>query len=261
MSEIIVKKKGPVCTVTLQRPDVRNALNPELIVQLTQVFTQVSQDSSVRVVVLRGAGTSFCAGADIGYMKSMAGFSLAENQADADRLFAMFTSIAECSKPVIGVIQGHAMGGGVGLVAACDYVLAEASTKFCFSEVRLGIVPAVISSFALRKIGYSQSVALMTSADIFSAEKAQSIGLCHFVGTIEQVETESTRVQNLYLSAASSAIAETKKLLRTVVTASDVAKIRKTSVEVIAQQRVSADGQEGLKSFLEKRDPSWKVST
>ena len=243
--------------VTLNRPDVRNAFNPELIQELTETFKKLATDTKVRYVILRGAGESFCAGADINWMKSMVGSTVEQNLADADKLFEMFQTISQCPKPVIGVVHGHAMGGGVGLTAVCDYVLAEEKTAFSFSEAKLGIVASVISSFSVQKIGLSHARALMTSARSFTAAEAMRIGLIHFCGSSTDVEKELKNVEQSFLTCAPTAIEQTKKLLNVISRTNDVNTIRKESTKVIAEQRVSAEGQEGLKSFLEKRKPQW----
>src|SRR5215217_4820551 len=172
---------GVVTTVTLARPDSHNALNIGLIEELTTCFEEISDDEGVRVVVLAGEGRSFCAGADIGYMRETATFSYEENLEDARRLATMFWTIDECPKPLVARVQGAAMGGGAGLVAAADVAVADAEARFAFSEVRLGIAPASISPFVVRKIGPSHARSLFVTGERFGAERAREIGLVHRV--------------------------------------------------------------------------------
>src|ERR687890_844644 len=172
-----------VATVSLARPDARNALNDELIGELTRCIEELAEDDDVRVVVLTGEGDYFCAGADIGYMRATAEFSYEENLEDARNIAAMFGAIEECPKPVVARVEGAAIGGGVGLVAAADVSVAEAGTVFAFTEVRLGISPATIAPFVLRKIGYSQTRALFLTGERFDATRAYEIGLVHEVAT------------------------------------------------------------------------------
>src|ERR687890_597603 len=179
---------GSITTVTLSRPDSHNALNAELIGELTRCFEEISDDESVRVVVLAGEGRSFCAGADIGYMRETATFSYEENLEDARRLAMMYWTIDECPKPLVARVQGAAMGGGAGLVAVADVVVADAEARFAFSEVRLGIAPASITPLVVRKIGPSHARSLFTTGERFDAERAHEIGLVHRVVSREGLD-------------------------------------------------------------------------
>src|ERR671911_1580461 len=170
---------GVVTTVTLARPDSHNTLNVGLIEELTTCFEEISDDDGVRVVVLAGEGRSLCAGADIGYMRDTASFSYEENLEDARRLAMMFWTIDECPKPVVAKVQGAAMGGGAGLLAVADVVVADSEARFAFSEIRLGIAPATISPFVVRKIGVSHARSLFVTGERFDAERAREIGLVH----------------------------------------------------------------------------------
>src|SRR5918999_3509186 len=170
---------GPVATVSLARPEARNALNAALVEEITRGFEELADDERVRVVVLTGEGPAFCAGADIGYMRDTAGFSYDENLEDARRLATMFRSVDELPKPVVAKVRGAAIGGGAGLVAAADLAVAEEGTRFAFTEVRLGIAPATIAPFVVRKIGASHARSLFLTGERFGAERAQEIGLVH----------------------------------------------------------------------------------
>src|SRR5215210_6918601 len=246
-----------VATVSLARPDARNALNEELIGELARCMEELAEDDDVRVVVLTGEGDFFCAGADVRYMRETASFSYEENLEDARRLAAMFGAVDECSKPVVARVRGAAVGGGVGLVAAADVVVVEEGTVFAFSEVRLGISPATIAPFVLRKIGQSQTRALFLTGERFDAERAREIGLVHEVaaeGDLDPVVQE--KVAGL-LAGGPEALAATKALLRELRDA-DPGEATEIMARRIADLRTGEEGQEGLGAFLEKREPSWK---
>src|SRR5919202_1797449 len=179
---------GVVATVTLARPDSRNALNVGLIEELTDCFEEISDDDRVRVVVLAGEGRSFCAGADIGYMRETATFSYEENLEDARRLAEMYWTVDECPKPLVARVHGAAMGGGAGLVAVADVVVADEETRFAFTEVRLGIAPATIAPFVVRKIGASHTRSLFVTGERFGAERAREIGLVHIVAPADELD-------------------------------------------------------------------------
>jgi methylglutaconyl-CoA hydratase len=245
-----------VATISLARPDTRNALNAELIGELACCMEELAKDDSVRVVVLTGEGDFFCAGADIGYMRDAAEFSYEENLEDARKLAAMFRAVEECPKPVVARVRGAAIGGGVGLVAAVDVAVAEEGTVFAFSEVRLGISPATIAPFVLRKIGQSQTRALFLTGERFDAVRAREIGLVHEVaaeGDLDSVVQE--KVAGL-LAGGPEALAATKALLRELRDA-DPGEATEIMARRIADLRTGEEGQEGLGAFLEKRKPGW----
>jgi methylglutaconyl-CoA hydratase len=219
---------GPVVRVTLDRPDVRNAFNEVLIAELTAWAESVKPSAAERVAVLAGAGRMFCAGADVNWMSRMVGYSQDENIRDARLLGRMFAALNALPIPLIGRIHGAALGGGAGLAAICDIVIAAEDASFGFTEVKLGILPAVISPYAIAKIGQSAARELFLTGARFSAARAKEVGLVHVVAE----ESELDRVVAKYVN----------DLL---------------TVETIARQRVSPEGQEGLHAFLEKRTPSW----
>src|SRR5918993_3126053 len=183
-------RSGPLATVTMNRPDSHNALNAALIGELTRCFDEISDDERVRVMVLAGEGRSFCAGADIGYMRETAGLSYEENLEDARRLAMMFWTIDECPKPVVAKVHGIAMGGGAGLLAVADVVVADSETRFAFSEIKLGIAPGTISPFVVRKIGVSHTRSLFLTGERFDAERAREIGLVHRVVSRDGLDAE-----------------------------------------------------------------------
>ncbi|WP_299439590.1 enoyl-CoA hydratase-related protein [uncultured Rhodospira sp.] len=245
-----------VATVTLTRPAVHNAFDDGLIARLTEVFTTLGADAVVRVVVLAAEGKSFSAGADLTWMQRMAGYSRAENLADAKGLAAMLEAIDACPKPTVALVQGPAFGGGVGLVAACDIAIGTADAAFSLSEVKLGIIPAVISPYVLAAIGPRACRRYMLTGERFDAEEAHRLGLLHeVVGREELVGAGEVMIAAL-LKAGPLAQAAAKDLLRAVSHRAPDAVADDTAAR-IADIRASAEGQEGLTAFLEKRKPAW----
>ena len=233
--------------LTMARPERRNAFDAALIAELTDAFSDVGP---ARVVLLSGDGASFSAGADVEWMRSSVELTYDENVADALRLRAMLEAIDGCQAPVVARVQGHALGGGCGLVACCDVVVAEPRAVFGFSEVKLGIVPAVISPFALHKIGSSAARRYFVTGERFSAATALAIGLIHEV--VDDLSAALERIVGELLTAGPHAARAAKELARTPRTAQETA-------QEIAAHRTSPEGQEGLRAFLEKRGASWKV--
>ena len=259
MNSLRVTRVGPFARVTLDRPDVRNAFNAELIGALRSVFEGFASEPAhaLRGVVLAGEGTVFCAGADVTWMRSSVGLSVADNERDAAAMQAMFSAIDACAVPVIARVTGAALGGGMGLCAVSDIVIATANTTFGFTETKLGIIPAVISTFVLPKIGESHARSLFASGQRFDAQRALRIGLVHEV--LADVGTLDARLAELLTelrSAGPTAARAAKALVRELRTLDGVEAKRHT-VRHIAQQRTSAEGQEGLTAFLEKRPARW----
>jgi len=250
---------GAVTTVTLSRPDAHNALNQDLIGELTRCFEEISDDESVRVVVLAGEGRSFCAGADIGYMRETAAFSYGENLEDARRLGMMYWTIDACPKPLVARVHGAAMGGGAGLIAVADVAVADAEVRFAFSEVRLGIAPASISHFVVRKVGVSHARSLFITGERFGVERAQEIGLVHnVVSSEDDLDAAVDEKVGELLQGGPVAQATIKALLRRLETTEPM-EVPGLSSRVISEQRTGEEGQEGLAAFLEKRDPRWST--
>lgn len=248
---IQVEDKNGVVTVTLNRPDLHNAFNAELIAEGTKVFNSLT---NARLVILTGAGTSFCAGADINWMRSMKSYSEEENFQDSKKLAGMFRALNEVPCPVIGKINGHALGGGAGLVACCDYVLAAESALFGFTEARLGLIPAVISPFVMAKIGESQARAWFLSGERFSSVQALHMGLVHEVVANDLLEESLASVKKRFLLAAPGAAREAKALIMKVRVSHEV---EDETCRRISRLRVSAEGQEGMRALLEKDKPAW----
>jgi len=245
MSALRSEQAGDVLRITMSRPEQRNAFDAALIQELTEAFSDVGD---VRAVVLAGEGKSFSAGADVEWMGAAAELSYEGNVADARRLRMMLETIDSCPAPVIARVQGHALGGGCGLVACSDIAIAAPDTKFAFSEVKLGIIPAVISPFALNKIGASAARRYFVTGERFDAETALRIGLVHEVA--EELDEAVDRLLDELRSAGPEAARHAKKLV--LERPDGLATERR-----IAQRRTSDEGQEGLQAFIEKRDPSW----
>src|SRR3954468_18858047 len=256
---ITTRRDGPIERLTLNRPDVRNAFSEETIAELTGWAGRIAADPDVRVVVIDGAGKVFCAGADLTWMAKTAGYSREENERDASAMAAMFATIDALPMPVIGRIHGAALGGGAGLAAVCDIVVAEEGATFGFTEVKLGILPAVISPFALAKIGRSAARELFLTGARFSASRAKEIGLVHAVVPAADLDAAVSRYVQEFLSGAPEAIAAAKQLIPDVWVRSP-ADATAITAEAIATRRVSPEGQEGLRAFLGKRPASWSTS-
>lgn len=256
-----IQTTGRVTYVTLNRPEIRNAFDAKMISELTQAFKDLAHNRECSVVVLRGEGKSFCSGADLTYMKAMAAFSLAENEADAQSLDYMFWAMRSLPQAVMAKLHGHAMGGALGLTALCDVAAAVEGTQFCFSEARLGLAPAVISPYVLEKMSPGLARRYMLTAEVFGAEEAMRSGLVDFVGNDASVETFIDATVKALSENGPEAVRATKNLVREIGMQSNWILKRAITTKVIAERRVSAEGQEGLHGFLEKRAPSWKVSS
>jgi methylglutaconyl-CoA hydratase len=249
-----------VARVTLARPDLRNAFNAAVIEQLHDTFTRITAADDVRAVVLAGEGKVFCGGADINWMRASLDLSFDANVGDAERMSDMYRAIDNCPKPVIGRIHGAALGGGAGLAAVCDIAIASDDALFGFTEVKLGIIPAVISPFVLAKIGTSYARALFLTGERFDARHAETIGLVHQVVPLADLdETVDAKLSELR-TAGPAAIAAAKLLVRRVLDNS-YSESRAITTKAIAKQRVTAEGQEGLRAFLERRPAKFTEPT
>lgn len=251
-----VERRGAVEYVTLNRPDVRNAFNEDVIADLAAWAQAAQRDSTVRVVVLAGAGKVFSAGADAAWMAKMTGYSQEDNVRDARAGAEMFLAINTIPAIVIGRVHGAALGGGSGLAAVCDIVVADDGAVFGFTETKLGILPAMISPYVLQKIGASAARELFLTGMRFDAAKAQAIGLVHRVVPLAQLDAAVDAYVHEALSASPTAVARSKALIPQVL-GRGVADVIGITAEAIAAQRVAPEGQEGLRAFLEKRTPSW----
>ena len=256
MPTIEVTQTGAVITVTLNRPDVRNAFNETLIDEMTAWAEAVRPGPDARVAVLRGAGKVFCAGADLGWMSKMVAYSAEENIRDARAAARMFAALDHLPLPLVGRIHGAALGGGAGLAAVCDIVVAADDAVFGFTEAKLGIVPAVISPFTVAKIGQSAARELFLTAARFPATRAREIGLVHSVVPSDELDRTVESFVRELLTSAPGAIAGAKALIAAVA-GKEPAAVSDLTAETIARHRVSPEGQDGMRAFLEKRPAPW----
>jgi methylglutaconyl-CoA hydratase len=246
-----------VATVTLDRPDVRNAFNETTIAEITRAFAELGAHDGVRAVVLAANGPAFCAGADLNWMKKMAGYSHAENTADALALAEMLRTIYLCPKPTVARIQGDCYAGGMGLVAACDIAVSAAEANFCLSEVKLGLIPATISPYVIKAMGENAARRYFLTAERFSAAEALRIGFVHETAIPEQLDERVNAIVKALVTNSPNAVAQAKVLVRDIAGRGvDDALLRDTAAR-IADIRASNEGKEGVASFLEKRKPSW----
>lgn len=254
MSGVVLTRRGPVATVTLDRPQARNALDLELIVELGQLFTTLAVDET-RVVVLTGAGPVFCAGADAAWMRSSRDLSDAQNVAEAAALGSMLEAIDRCPKAVVARVNGHALGGGAGLVACADIAVTHEGSQFGFPEARLGVIPATISPYVLRAVGPGHARALFTSGRRLDAAEALRIGLVHRVTAEAELDTAVTQAVDDLLACGPVAIAEAKRLIRDA-----TANLAVPDLAVrLAAVRAAPEAQEGLAAFIAKQQPGWVV--
>lgn len=242
---------GQVQIVSLNRPAVKNAFHPEMIQELTNYFQQIANQENIHMVVLKGEGSIFCAGADLNWMQKMVHYNYEENLQDSEKLWDMFAAVQNCEVPVVGFVQGAAYGGALGLIACCDYVVADEKTQFCFSEAKLGLVPAVISGFIVQKIADAFVRPLMISAEVFQARRALEIGLVHDVKDFTQMTLAECLKK--FTSNGPIAMKETKKLLNKLRQPMGWQHQKQLTTQVISQRRMSPEGQERLKKFIEKK--------
>ncbi|MDP8946574.1 MAG: enoyl-CoA hydratase-related protein [Actinomycetota bacterium] len=246
-----------MATVALARPEAHNALNAALIGEVTRCFEELAEDEGARVVVLTGEGPTFCAGADIAYLRDTDDSSYEENLEEARRLADMFLAVDELPKPVVARVRGAAIGGGAGLAAVADVAVAEEGAHFAFSEVRLGIAPATIAPFVVRKIGYSRARALFLTGERFDAGRAREIGLVHEAVPDRDLDAAVEKVVSQLLQGGPAAQAAIKEALRQI-EATEPMEALGNMTQLIAELRIGEEGQEGLGAFLEKREPLWR---
>ncbi|TMH99752.1 MAG: enoyl-CoA hydratase/isomerase family protein [Betaproteobacteria bacterium] len=257
MSNLLVEKKEGVAWITLNRPEVRNAFDDALIASLKNCFSELEADRSTRIVVLAGNGPAFCAGADLNWMKRMAGYGYEENLADARSLADMLAALDRLPKPTIARVHGAAFAGGTGLVAACDIAIGTPQAKFCFSEAKLGLSPATISPYVMRAIGERAARRYFLTAEVFDAAEACRIGLLSACVSSNQLDSSVEEIIKHLLAGGSEAHAKIKELIRAVGGRAVDAALVADTARRIAEIRVSPEGREGIASFLEKRKPSW----
>lgn len=259
MTSLNITLSGPVATVTLNRPEVRNAFNDEVITELTSAFNQLGRDSEVRAIVLAAEGPAFCAGADLNWMRRMADYGHAENLADAAQLAGMLQAIYFCPKPTVARVQGDVYAGGMGLVAACDMAVSVHTANYCLSEVKLGLYPATISPYVIRAMGARAAHRYFLTAERFDAAEAMRIGFVHAVVSADQLDDKVAELTQALVNASPNAVKECKALLHDVAGKDIDAGLIARTVDGIASIRASAEGKEGVQSFLQKRKPSWLI--
>jgi methylglutaconyl-CoA hydratase len=254
---VITEPSRHIAQISLSRPEVRNAFNDAVIIELTQAFKDLSVRSDVRCIVLAAEGAAFCAGADLNWMRRMADYSHDENLADAAKLAVMLRTIYECPKPTVARVQGDVYAGGMGLVAACDVAVSVDSAHYCLSEVKLGLIPATISPYVIRAMGARAAHRYFLTAERFSASEACRIGLVHEVVSVDQLDAKVAEITQHLCSAGPEAMKTCKKLVQDVADREISQPLIDSTVAGIAAIRASAEGKEGLQSFLQKRKPSW----
>lgn len=257
MSFLSIQHSGHVATITLQRPEARNAFSDVVIAELTAAFQEMTASAEIRAVVLAATGPAFCAGADLNWMRRMADYSRAENLADAGALAEMLRVMYECPKPTIAKIQGDVVAGGMGLVAVCDMAVSVETAHFCLSEVKLGLIPATISPYVVRAMGARAAHRYFLTAERFDAKEAHRIGFVHEIVSADRLDAKVAELTSALVSASPNAVRSCKNLLQDVAGREIDAPLIARTVEGIADIRASREGREGVQSFLQKRKPFW----
>ncbi len=257
MKHLLLHYEAGVATVTLNRPEVRNAFNDEVIAEVMAVLHELGQRAEVRCVVLAGNGPAFCAGADLNWMKRMADYTREQNLEDASGLARMLEVLYRCPKPTVARVHGDVYAGGTGLVAACDVAVSVDTAQYCLSEVRLGLIPATISPYVIRAMGARAAHRWFLTAERFSAAEAHRIGLVHEVVTADRLDAKVAEIAQALVQAGPEAVKACKQLVHDVAGHDITASLIRRTVEGIADIRASEEGREGIRSFLEKRKPAW----
>jgi methylglutaconyl-CoA hydratase len=258
MDTLDIRRPSPhVAEVWLNRPDVRNAFNDGVVAELTRAFVQLGGDPTLRAVVLGGHGKAFCAGADLAWMRTMAGYDWERNRADAVALAQMLWTIYSCRLPVVGRIHGDCYAGGVGLAAVCDVVVAADSMHFCLSEARLGLLPATIGPYVMRALGEQASRRYFVTAERFSAARAHALGFVHEVVAADALDAKVAEIVAALVANGPAAVTACKRLVQDLAGAPIDEALRADTARRIADIRASAEGKEGVQSFLDKRPPAW----
>ena len=251
-----IQTQGRVARVFLNRPEVRNAFNDSVITELAETFTKLGNDPGLRAIVLGGHGKAFCAGADLNWMRSMAGYDWDQNRADAERLAEMLWAVYACPLPVVGRLQGDCYAGGMGLAAACDVLVAAEGMHFCLSEARLGLLPATISPYVLRAMGEQAARRYFVTAERFSAAQAQTMGFVHEVVAPEALDAKVAEIVALLVANGPAAVKACKRLVQEFAGREITRALRAESAHRIADIRASEEGREGVQAFLNKREPA-----
>lgn len=258
MNTLDIHIEGRVAKVFLNRPEVRNAFNDGVITELAETFTRLGQDPGVRVIVLGGHGKAFCAGADLNWMKSMAGYGWEDNRADATRLAEMLWAIYSCPLPVVGRLHGDCYAGGMGLAACCDVLVAAEGMHFCLSEARLGLLPATISPYVMRAMGEQAARRYFITAERFSAAQARQMGFVHELVAPEALDAKVDEIVALLVANGPAAVRACKRLVQDFAGREITPELRAETARRIADIRASDEGREGVQAFLNKREPAWR---
>ncbi|MDO9075697.1 MAG: enoyl-CoA hydratase/isomerase family protein [Rubrivivax sp.] len=254
-----IRTQGPVAHVWLNRPEVRNAFNDGVIAELTAAFRTLGQDASLRAIVLGGHGKAFCAGADLSWMRAMAGYSWEQNRADAQALADMLWTLYSCPLPIVGRVHGDCYAGGVGLAAVCDVLVAAEGVHFCLSEARLGLLPATIAPYVVKALGEQASRRYFATAERFDAARAHALGLVHELVSADGLDAKVGEIVDALLANGPAAVKACKQLVHDVAGRTVDAALRGETARRIADIRASDEGREGVQAFLAKRDPAWRV--
>ena len=260
MNTLDIHIEGHVAKVFLNRPEVRNAFNDGVITELAETFTRLGQDPGVRAIVLGGHGKAFCAGADLNWMKSMAGFGWEDNRADATRLAEMLWAIYSCPLPVVGRLHGDCYAGGMGLAACCDVLVAAEGMHFCLSEARLGLLPATISPYVMRAMGEQAARRYFITAERFSAAQARDMGFVHELVAPDALDAKVDEIVALLVANGPAAVKACKRLVQDFAGREITQDLRAETARRIADIRASDEGREGVQAFLNKREPAWRWS-
>ena len=258
MSTLDIQIEGRVAKVFLNRPEVRNAFNDSVITELAETFTRLGNDSGLRAIVLGGHGKAFCAGADLNWMKSMAGYGWEDNRADATRLAEMLWAVYACPLPVVGRLQGDCYAGGMGLAACCDVLVASEGMHFCLSEAKLGLLPATISPYVIRAMGEQAARRYFVTAERFNATQAQAMGFVHEVVSADALDAKVDEITALLVANGPAAVKACKRLVQDFAGREITQDLRAETARRIADIRASDEGREVVQAFLNKREPAWR---
>lgn len=258
MTTLDIQIQGRVARVFLNRPEVRNAFNDSVITELADTFTRLGNDPGLRAIVLGGHGKAFCAGADLNWMKSMAGYGWEDNRADATRLAEMLWAVYACPLPVVGRLHGDCYAGGMGLAACCDVLVAAEGMHFCLSEARLGLLPATISPYVMRAMGEQAARRYFVTAERFSAAQAQTMGFVHEVVAADALDAKVDEITALLVANGPAAVKACKRLVQDFAGREITQDLRAETARRIADIRASDEGREGVQAFLNKREPAWR---
>ncbi len=260
MDTLDIQVHGPVARVYLNRPEVRNAFNDGVIAELTATFTQLGEDKGLRAIVLGGHGKAFCAGADLSWMRTMAGYTWDQNRADAEALAQMLWTLWSCPLPVVGRVHGDCYAGGLGLAAVCDVVVAAEGVQFCLSEARLGLLPATIGPYVVKAMGEQAARRYFVTAERFDAQRAQQLGFVHECVPADALDSTVEQIVATLVANGPAAVKACKQLVQDVAGRTITAELRAETARRIADIRASDEGREGVQAFLNKREPAWRTA-